>query len=200
MAKKWSRREFELPRTHGWRTTRPGNKIFVADRGAVQFEFPASWIVDPGPEGSIRLRDKPEPDDSLRLEVSVIQHHVQDDRAPRGYRAANIDWSDLPLAKLLLDVTARSERRDVTERGQISEARRRDLEVAWYQIEFMDPGEKRKAYSRLCLARGRGVHSFITLEFWPEDASLANRVWRGVLATLKLGEYISDPTQVSRMN
>ena len=200
MAKKWSKSQFRLPENHGWRTSRPGNAVFVAERGAAQFEFPSGWIIDPHPNGgSIRLRDKPEPDDNFRLEISLIKYFDRPDPPP-GTPAVNIDWSGLPLMDLFKSAFMDGDKRDVIKEGKIEEGRRRNLELLWRQIEFMDPGENRKAFSRQCLARGNGIHAIITMEFWPEDASLGNRVWRGALATLKLGEYISDPSQVHRMN
>lgn len=201
MARKWSERSYRLPKNHGWRTSKPGNKIFVAERGAAQFEYPGDWIVDPHPTGnSIRLRDKPEPDDNFRLEVSLIRY-FSEPNAPVGTPALNIDWSDLPLMELFESAFVRGERKhEILKEGKVQEARRRDLEVIWRQIEFHDPGENRSAFSRQALARGKGIHMIITMEFWPENASVGNRVWRGVIATLKLGEYISDPSQVFRMN
>ena len=200
MAKKWGGRSYRLPENHGWRSSKPGNKIFVAERGAAQFEYPGDWIVDPHPTGnSIRFRDKPEPDDNFRLEVSLIRYFSEPD-APAGTPALDIDWSDLPLMELFETAFMREDDDRTIKEGKMQQARRRDLEVLWRQIEFHDPGENRSAFSRQALARGRGIHAIITMEFWPEDASLGNRVWRGVLATLKLGEYISDPSQLFRMN
>ena len=45
MAKKWSKSQFRLPKNHGWRTSRPGNKIFVAERGAARFKFPSVYAI-----------------------------------------------------------------------------------------------------------------------------------------------------------
>ena len=183
---KWQKRAIRLPKNHGWRA-KPGNKIFVADRGAVQFEYPGSWIVSPHEGGSIRFFDKEEPDDNIRLEVSVI--HVPP-----------IDWSDLLLTDLIEDAALSKDSRGLTNRGPFREAKRRDLELVWLEVDFIDPTEDRKAHSRICLARGPGVYSFITIDFWPEDRRKVNSVWNGVLGTLKLGEVIQDPRMVSRMN
>ena len=68
---RWEKREFNLSPAHRWQA-RKGNKIFVADRGAVQFEYPGDWVPSPG-EHSFCFYDKPEPDDDIRLECSVIR-------------------------------------------------------------------------------------------------------------------------------
>ena len=182
---KWGHREFRLPENHGWRA-KPGNKIFVANRGAVQFEFPADWVVSPGPH-SIRIFDDHEPDDEIRLEVSVIELRP------------GVEWGDLPLGAVL-DHIVDTEERDVTARGAARESKRPGLEAIWLQIDFTDPNENRKAHSRLCLARSADVQTFITMDFWQEDRSKVNSVWKDVLGTLKLGERIDDPTLRSRMN
>ena len=197
--RKWIETEVKLPNNHGWRTSRPGNSVFVAERGAAQFEFPTGWIADPHPTGgSIRLRDKPEPDDNFRIEISVLKYFSEPNPA-MGTPAANIDWSALPLMDMF-ETAFKDGNHETVRASKIQSARRRDLELLWQHTEFIDPTENRLAFSRQCLARGRGIHAIITMEYWPEDASLGNRVWRGVIATLKLGEYIDDPTQVNRMN
>ena len=43
---RWEPKIFKLPQNHGW-TARPGNKIVVADRGALRFEIPQNWVVAP---------------------------------------------------------------------------------------------------------------------------------------------------------
>ena len=39
MSKKWQKRRFNLSDKHRWKA-KPGNKIFVINRGAVHFEHP----------------------------------------------------------------------------------------------------------------------------------------------------------------
>ena len=203
--KRWEKRTFNLPKNHGW-TAKPGNKVFVANRGAVQFEIPQDWIVTPGENGSIRFFDHEAEDDAcMRLEVSVLRDAVflGDEPAIRDLRLAHtrpvVDWSSLLLPDLLKNAIGRDDE-GILGRGPIREARRRDLELVWQQLECMDPGENRKSFSRHCLARGPRNHAFVSLDFWPEDTGLANRVWNDMLASLKIGDYIEDPTKASRMN
>ena len=50
----------------------PGYNIFVADRGAVRFDFPRDWIIEPGENGSIKFHDKKPPDDDCTLQITVM--------------------------------------------------------------------------------------------------------------------------------
>ena len=67
----WKRRTFDLPDDHGW-SAKPGNNIFVANRGAVLFEYPSGWVLKPD-GNSICLYDREAPDDNMRLQVSVLR-------------------------------------------------------------------------------------------------------------------------------
>ena len=176
----WSKRVLKLNDDHGW-TAKPGNKIFVADGGAVRFDIPGDWIVEPGTD-SIKFHDRQPPDDDCLLQVSVL--HLRPD----------INWSELLLPKLLLDVTV-DDSRGVLARGEVTHVRRSDLELAWYEARFMDPVERREACSRLCLARGSNVQPFITMDFWPEHTARFDPVWDEVLNSLRLGDYVPDPTR-----
>lgn len=177
--RKWQQQSYGLPRNHQW-TARPGNKVFVADRGKAQFEVPGDWTISPHPEGSsIRFFDKPKEDDAdIRLEFSIIYPPRTD---------GPIDWSGLPLANLIEDCALAEDSRGITNRGEFQHSWRDDVEMAWLEVDFHDPGEDRLAHSRISLSRGPGVYAFITLDFWPEDAHVAHKVWDCVMETLKLG-------------
>jgi hypothetical protein len=176
----WEKRTLELPPDHGWRC-KPGHRIFVANRGAVAFDYPAEWAVEPGPD-SIRFTDRKPPDDNCLLQLSVIM-------LPKG-----IDWTGLSLG-YLLRTWVRQESGTCTIRGEIVTVRRPDLELAWVEDRRMDPREHREACSRACLARGNDVQAFLTIDYWPEDAERAVSVWDEVLRTLQLGVYVQNPTR-----
>lgn len=171
---KWKRRTYKMPQDHEWKAA-PGNKIFVADRGAMQFEYPKDWILSFGESGSVRFFDREEADADIRLEVSLIY-------------VPPIDWNGLSLARLLEDVALSDDPRGLTERGRFHEMRRANLEATWLEVGFTDAEEHRKAHSRICLARGPAAYSFITMDFWADAdlAALARKVWNTVLDTLKL--------------
>ena len=183
MSKKWQMRKFNLSDKHRWKAKR-GNKIFVINRGAVHFEHPGHWVVRPE-GGSICLYDGVEPDDNIRLQVSVTQI---------GPNGLTVNWSKMPsLAYQMEHAVLADDNRHRTRRGPMLKVQRRDLEYAWLEIDFIDPTEKRKAHSRQCLARGGNVQAFITMEYWPEDHAVANKVWNDVLESLKLAVYVENP-------
>jgi hypothetical protein len=172
---KWTKQRVQLPANHNWRG-RPGNKLFVANRGDVRFEFPEDWIVKPGPD-SIRFWDREPPDDDCLLQISVIP-------LPPG-----IDWSGLPLTEML-DAATRDDERGLERCSEVQTIKRQKLEAAWVESRFTDPIEQREARNRTCLARGGNVQTLITMEIWPEDLERFGPVWDEVLATLKLDQKV----------
>ena len=190
MSSEWEKREIRMQPNHGWKTQKEGYKIFVADRGAVRFEFPGNWELSPpkGNRRSFQMYDGKPPNDNIRLEVS---HFYLPGFNERGQP---IDWKGLPLAQMIDDVT-RDRSREQTRRGQTFAIQFPGLEMAWLETEFMDPGEKRPAHTRICLARGGGVQALITMDFWPEDGATARGVWNDVVSSLKLGQYIESPSR-----
>ncbi len=175
---KWEKRVLKLKPEHSW-TAPPGYNVFVADRGAVRFNCPQGWVVVPASD-SIELYDQPPPDDNCRLAVSYL-------------RLPAIDWSGLPMAKLVM-TAIEGDTRPVLSRGAIVHARRDDLELAWIEIRFVDPQEHREAWSRLAIARGSNLQALITFDFWAEDAGRLEPVWSEVMRSVKLGWYVDDPT------
>jgi hypothetical protein len=174
----WQKETLKLRDQHYW-TAQPGCQVFVADRGAVRLDFPQDWVVVPGSD-SINMHDKPPPDDDCVLAVSYM-------------RLPPIDWSGLSLATLV-DQTSRGDSRPVYEWGEIQEERRGDLEIAWRPMRFIDPTEKREAISLFCLARRRQVQALITFDYWEADRQRCEAVWKTVLLSLELDEFIQDPT------
>jgi hypothetical protein len=168
---KWDKRTIKLPEKHGWHA-KPGYKIFVADRGAVRFDFPDDWLIVPD-EDSIKFHDKQPPDDDCTLAVSVM--HLPP-----------ADWSKLPLGDL---------RRPVISRGEVVDVKRTDLDLAWAEVRFNDPGlDDRPARSRTALARASNIQPLITFDFWEDDAPRLGKVWDEILRSLRVAEPIIDPT------
>jgi hypothetical protein len=181
MMPKWNKETYKLRKNHQWRA-KPGYKIFVADRGAVRFDIPENWILMPEAAETIEFRDAEPPDDTCGLQVTIF-------RFPTG-----IDWSELPLPGLL------EQSLEGTDEGVISRSpvRRTDApgaQVVWVETRFVDPEENREAISRTGMARDPKHHLVMTLSYWPEDAERLEAVWDEILDTLRLGEYIRDPTR-----
>jgi hypothetical protein len=178
----WSAERFRLPEDHGW-TARPGHKVFVADRGAVLFEVPASWILTPS-ANCIEIRDGQPPDESCVLTVSYL-------------RLPDRDWSVVRLSDLLLEGVKGDDRERIAQGPVIEEIRPR-LQLAWTELRLIDPDERRESRSRVCVARGSNVQSLITLDFWPEDEERLSPVWEVVLSSLELGLSLDDPSRRRR--
>jgi hypothetical protein len=179
MPKKWQQQTYKLPKGHGWRA-KPGYNVFVADRGALRFDYPKDWVVQPSDDAYIEFHDKPPPDDDCLLKVTLMRLHP------------GVDWTGLPVADLLRDLR-KTDSRPLHSRGQVVHVQREDLELAWVEDRFVDPTALREACSRVCLARRGTILPFITMDFWLDDLERFSPVWDELLRSLQLGVYISDP-------
>jgi hypothetical protein len=168
-----------LKKSHSWKAPH-GYKIFVAGRGDVRFNFPQDWIVEHASD-CVKFHDRQPPADSCTLAVSLI-------------RLPPIDWSGMPLPQLV-QTAIEGDKRTIFHKGEIIEAHRPDIEVAWIEARFLDPTENREAFMRLCLARGANIQSLITFDYWADDAARLVPVWDEVIRSLQLGRYVKDPTR-----
>lgn len=173
---KWIKETIDLENNHRWQT-KPGYKIFVADRGAVRFDVPQDWIFE-ADETSFKFFDGAPPDDNCRLEMSFNKLPVA-------------DWSGFPLEDALRKIV-KQESRHVIETGEIISVKRH-ARIVWTEIKFIDKQENREAYSRTCIGLGSNVQCLITFDYWVDDAERLTLVWDEVIQSLTLGLYISDP-------
>lgn len=164
----------KLLQGHFWRT-REGCKTIVLDRGAVQFDYPRSWTVEPC-AGSVTLFDRRPPADESRIDVSY-------------FRLPPVDWSGLPVADLIDGVT--SKERDNATPGPLREEFRRGIELAWRNVRFVAPGSQARACFRVCVARHRSIHCLITCEFHGANPR-ADEIWETILDTLVLDRPVHD--------
>jgi hypothetical protein len=186
MKKKKKKRRTEgvlVYENHTWRSA-PGYSIFVADRGAVKFEYPSGWYVK-GDEDSIKLRDRKPPDDDCVLAISYM-------------RLVPLDWSRLPLAELVEEVTNRS-RRPIEAWDDVIARSHMDIDIAWRQGRYVDAKEQRRAITRLCLSRRGTVLPLLTMDFWESELERFAPIWDHVLDSLELDEFIADPRRGPRV-
>lgn len=179
MADKWRKEVLKLRDDHTWRS-KPGYRIFVADKGAVRFDIPEDWVVKPDSD-SIKFHDREPPDDDCVLAASYM-------------RLPPVDWSGLALAGLV-ETIVEGDERGVIGRGEMNTLRRGALDIAWTEIKFIDPTERREAFSRICLAREANIQSLITFDFWADDRERVEPVWAEVISSLELNLTITDPTR-----
>jgi hypothetical protein len=177
----WSKQTLRLKDDHGWKC-KPGYRIFVADRGAVRFDFPQDWIVRPADDGTIHMHDREPPDDDVRLSLTVI--YLRDD----------VDWSDLKIPDVLREITNKGAR-EQRPYGPVVEVKKPRHDLAWSETSFPDPENGRMVKSRTALARYSNIQIVLTLDFWADMSPQFGKVWDEILRTLILGDYVEDPTQ-----
>ncbi len=176
---KWIKQTLELDENHGWECAE-GYQVFVAGRGAVRFEVPQGWKVEPK-EKSFKFCNAPEPNDDCAIEVSF------------NLLPPEFDLKKIPLVGLVKKI-AREDSRDVLEVGEVVKLKRQTASIVWTELRFMDHQEEdREAYSRICVGLGSGVQCLVTCEFWVDQAEQFTPVWDHVLETLVLGLFINDP-------
>lgn len=183
--------EFRLPENHRWEAM-PGNRVFVANKGAVRFEIPNTWILDmPKGSRSFQFFDGKPPNDDIRMELTIM------------YLAAtlpDVDWANLtqwtqpPITDWLKKNIAQDTRKP-TKVGQPLTIHTGEMTFTWAEVDFMDRIEKRPAHSRVCYAlhTAAALLAIISMDFWDDDAKRARAVWNDVIGTLKMGEYIESP-------
>jgi len=172
--------------------SKPGNRIFVSNMGAVRFEYPAEWVVLPGENGSILFHDREPPDHHAILQVS---HWELLTDAPRPV-PMTVDWTGLPLLPLFVHSTSGvpDEGRDLKSEGPIRELIRPGLEAIWNDRLMFDREDQKDVVSRTCLARGANVTTLLSYDFFADEQVRFQPVWEDVFGTLVLGQYIKDPT------
>jgi hypothetical protein len=177
---KFVKSTLKLQENHTWAGT-PGHKVIVLDRGAMRFEYPEHWVMLPDSD-SFKLYDRRPPKDDCCLAVSYL-------RLP-----PDIDWSGISM-KELVEVATAEDSRPIHFRTEPVWVRVEDMDLAWRESYFDDPKEHRAARSRLCIARRGVIQALITFEFWEDEADRRIPVWDNVLSSLRLNDFIPDPTK-----
>lgn len=177
----WVHQAFRLRKNHRWKT-KPGYKTFVADRGAVRFDFPADWVVIPIQGGTIEFRDQQPPDDVCVLQFTLMR------------LAEGVNWTGLPLPDLLRQTLSTPGRGEVIWRDEVVGVRLPNLEVTCTEYWYIDPDENREACCRWCIARAGNILPLLSIDFLRDDTDRFAPVWNEILRTLRLGEFIRDPT------
>jgi hypothetical protein len=191
MSSNWERQEFRLPENHGWEA-KPGNRIFVANQGALRFEIPNTWILEmPKGSRSFQFIDNKAPNDNIRLDARVM------------YLAAthpDVDWANLtpwnqpPITDWLKKNLANDERNPTNVSAPLT-INVGDITIAWAEMDFIDPPTKRPAHTRLCYALKSSVAlmALIAMDYWDDHSERAKAAWSDILGTLKVGDYMESP-------
>ncbi len=167
--------KLKLKRNHTWKS-RPGHSICVIDRGAVRFDYPSHWIVEPA-EGAVHLHDRPPSVESCDLGVSIFP-------VPHQF------VQSLSLEDTLRDTLGKE--REPYQQSEFFHIARGDLEIAWLEQRYVEAQYRRDARFRVALARGPAL-CLISMNYWSDRAAELEPVWDEVLRTLVLGMSVEDP-------
>ena len=59
--------------------------------------------------------------------------------------------------------------------------------------------QEREALARISIARCPPVQAVLTFDFWLSDLARCDEAWNGILASLRLAEWVHDPRAVPRL-
>lgn len=173
------RKDLTLRSDHSWESEE-GYKIFVADRGAVRFDFPKDWLVK-FKEKSVSFHDLEPPADTGALEMSF--NHLPSN-----------NWSAFPLKKTLQQILDDDDR-EIIHKSKVSSANRDGMKLVWADLRYIDATEKREATSRILIGLGGYIQVLFTFDYWIEGETQMREVWETMLRSLRLGLFIPDPTR-----
>jgi hypothetical protein len=77
-------------------------------------------------------------------------------------------------------------------RGETVRLFRPPLEAAWTETRFIEPIYGGEVSTRMCVARADCTQAIFLLDFRPGIESIVDAVWKILLDTLVIGEYIDD--------
>jgi len=155
------------------------HKIFIADRGNVQFWYPEDWKVTPQKGGSVKFED---PKEDCVLEVSYF--HLPQVDIP------------LPSPREQLWSLLQKDHPGVKEE-EIRIMERSGQRLAGVIYSFDDPNEHREARCYMAVVNNKLFQALITFAYWPEHTSRFRPVLDMVLDSFMLGDgfQYSSPQQ-----
>jgi hypothetical protein len=173
-----------LPAGHGWRC-KPGNNLFVADRGAAAFEMPADWVIRHDGKQTLYIHDMPPPGDSCRIALTIF--HLPPVKG---------GWGELPLAALLRDLSMMDQTRKKPAKRkkpypshlpEIHAEPRADLELVWADHGYAPDRENGQPIrTRQLLARARLVQVLITFHVYKQVETKFEPAWKDLLRSLRV--------------
>ena len=111
-----------------------------------------------------------------------------------------MDMTGLPLEGLLRDGVMIRDPHGTEWEGELHRSDRADLELIWVEGRFTDPEQERRAVTRAAMARGPGVHVFLTLSVWVPDLPRYEHVWDEAVRSMQIAQYVADPTVGPRLH
>ncbi|MGH7598334.1 MAG: hypothetical protein ACREOI_18415 [bacterium] len=149
--------------------SKTNHKVFIADRGNVQFWYPHDWKFTPKNSGIIKLED---PGEDCILEISYLPLPQVDIPLPSPKQQL---WMVMQKDA----IAAKEEDIQVSERnGQFT---------ACVEYSYEDHIEHREARRFMAIVSNRLFQSLITFCFWPEHAARLKPALQMVLDSFVLG-------------
>lgn len=176
---KFKKRSIKLKPGHQWKTPE-GYQLIVLDRGAVHVCFPHGWQVKPQETGSILLSDDEPPLDDCRMEISYWRLHP-------------VMARNFPFEKMVGEI---QNSKDKLEHEAMSEpvySKRDGLRFGWVESAYPDPDNGRPVRSRTLLVFGNNIQVLLSYACWEDDFEKFMPVWKTMMKTIRLGEYIANP-------
>ena len=158
-----------------------GYQLIVMDRGAVHLCFPSGWLARPSDKGSMLLCDAEPPLDDCRLEVSYWRLH------PALAR-------NFPFERAVSEMCrTKDEAEDETSSAPFYN-KRDGLRFGWVESGYPDADNGRPVHSRTLLVLGNNIQVLISYACWADETEKFLPVWKTLLKTIRLGEYVNDPS------
>lgn len=168
-----------LPPSHGWHC-KPGNKLFVAERGAVAFEIPQGWVVKHDGKGPLTLHDKAPPADQARISLTIF--HLPPVQG---------GWSQLSLEQMMIEADEERSKKKKKHRRQASlqihTERRLEHELVWAEKgAWPDPENGRRIRCRQIMARARLVQVLMTYDVYEDAGDAYEPAWKDLLRSIQV--------------
>src|SRR6185437_279934 len=179
MADDFAKYSIPLPATHGWRC-KPGNKLFVADRGAVAFEIPHDWVIKHDAKQGLTMHDQAPPDDQARISLTIF-------RLP----PVQGGWGKLSLEQMMIDC---EKGRGKKKKGHKPPAKmemhiehRPELDLVWAEKGIWpDPENGKPIRCRQLMARARLVQILITFDVYENVTAKFEPAWENLLRSIQV--------------
>jgi hypothetical protein len=172
-----------MPAGHQW-VCKPGNNLFIAERGAASFEVPRDWFVQHDGKQTVSIHDLPPPKDSCRISLTIF--HLPPIEG---------GWSALPLDELYRK-TSEMPRKKKHKQAKTprplelhTEHRPDGLELVWADKgDWPDPQNHKPIHCRQLMARCRLVQVIISFDVYRESEAKFEPAWKDLLRSLRLAQ------------
>jgi len=182
---RFQRETLKMDENHGWRAA-PGHQIVVLGRGDLRLEYPEGWVVVPT-ANSLKLHDRPYPDDDMVLEVSCL-------------RNPPLDWRRLPPLENILCDGLREQGHLITP-AEAHKVELPGLQLVWAEYDDIDERTGRAVTWRQahCCPHPPppglrySLFGILTFGSWKDIRETAQPVWEHIVQSIVMGQQIADP-------